>query len=83
MANIGYPIVEADPDGSFCVTKHPAAGGRVTIDTVKEQLLYELGDPKHYITPDCVADFTSIRLAEDGENRVRVREFAAVRVRPR
>jgi hypothetical protein len=72
MANIGYPIVEADPDGSFTVTKHAAAGGRVTLDSVKEQLLYELGDPKNYITPDCVADFTSVRLAADGDNRVRV-----------
>jgi hypothetical protein len=72
MANIGYPIIEAEPDGTFCVTKHPAAGGRVNIHTVKEQLLYELGDPKNYITPDCVADFTSIRLAEAGPDRVRV-----------
>ena len=72
MANIGYPIVEAEPDGTFCVTKHAAAGGRVTGDSVKEQLLYELGDPRNYITPDCVADFTSVRLAADGENRVRV-----------
>jgi hypothetical protein len=72
MANIGYPIVEAEPDGSFSVTKHPASGGRVNLDTVKEQLLYELGDPTRYITPDCVADFTSIRLADAGPNRVRV-----------
>jgi hypothetical protein len=72
MANIGYPIVEAEPDGTFRVTKHPGAGGRVTVDSVKEQLLYELGDPKNYITPDCVADFTSVRLAPDGGNRVRV-----------
>ncbi len=72
MANIGYPIVEAEPDGSFTVTKHAAAGGRVSIDSVKEQLLYELGDPKNYITPDCIADFTSIRLQECGPNRVRV-----------
>ena len=72
MANIGYPIVEAEPDGSFVVTKHAAAGGRVTVDSVKEQLLYELGDPRRYITPDCVADFTSIRLAAAGPDRVRV-----------
>jgi len=72
MADIGYPIVEAEPDGSFIVTKHPSAGGRVDTHTVKEQLLYELGDPKNYITPDCVADFTTIHLADAGENRVRV-----------
>ena len=72
MANIGYPIIEADPDGSFSVTKHTAAGGRVNIHVVKEQLLYELGDPKNYITPDCIADFTSIHLEDSGTNRVRV-----------
>ena len=72
MANIGYPIVEADPDGSFVVTKHPSAGGRVSLDSVKEQLLYELGDPERYITPDCIADFTSIRLSDAGSDRVRV-----------
>src|SRR6185369_6574520 len=62
MADIGYPIVEAEPDGSFSVTRHPSAGGRVNSHVVKEQLLYELGDPRQYITPDCVADFTSIRV---------------------
>jgi hypothetical protein len=72
MADVGYPIVEAEPDGSFVVTRHPSAGGRVSIHTVKEQLLYELGDPKNYITPDCTADFTSIRLDEAGPDRVRV-----------
>jgi hypothetical protein len=72
MADVGYPIVEADPDGSFAVTKHPAAGGRVNTHVVKEQLLYELGDPRNYITPDCIADFTSIRLEDSGPDRVRV-----------
>ncbi len=72
MANIGYPIVEAEPDGSFTVTKHPGTGGRVHSDVVKEQLLYELGDPKQYITPDCIADFTSIRIEDTGPDRVRV-----------
>ncbi len=66
MADIGYPIVEAEPDGSFTVTKHASAGGRVHSDTVKEQLLYELGDPKRYITPDCIADFTTVQLADTG-----------------
>jgi hypothetical protein len=72
MAGIGYPIIEADPDGSFVVTKHSGSGGRVNGHVVKEQLLYELGDPRSYITPDCTADFTSIRLKDDGPGRVRV-----------
>lgn len=72
MANIGYPIVEAEPDGTFCVTKHPSAGGRISTHVLKEQLLYELGDPKRYLTPDCVADFTSIQLEDAGPDRVRV-----------
>jgi hypothetical protein len=72
MADVGYPIVEADPDGSFTVTKHPNTGGRVDTGTVKEQFLYELGDPKRYLTPDCTADFTSIQVADSGPDRVRV-----------
>lgn len=71
-ANIGYPIVEADPDGSFTITKHAGTGGRVNEHVVKEQLLYEIGDPEQYMTPDVIADFTSIRVKDDGENRVRV-----------
>jgi hypothetical protein len=70
---LGYPVVEIGPDGTFVVTKHDGTGGLVTVDTVSEQLVYEMGDPGRYITPDCVADFTSIRLARDGEDRVSVR----------
>ncbi len=72
LANVGFPIVEASPNGEFVVTKHDGTGGRVNIQSVKEQLLYEMGDPHEYITPDVVADFASIRLADEGENRVKV-----------
>jgi hypothetical protein len=72
FANIGFPIVEARSDGSFHVTKHAGTGGRVNKAVVSEQLLYELGDPARYITPDCVADFTSIRMDDDGPGRVLV-----------
>ena len=72
LANVGYPIVEAKADGTFVVTKHNGTGGRVSVQSVTEQLVYEMGDPHSYITPDVVADFTSIQLAADGENRVKV-----------
>ena len=72
LANVGYPLVEATADGSFVVTKHPKTGGRVSVPTVTEQLVYEMGDPHSYITPDVIADFTTIKLAQEGENRVRV-----------
>jgi hypothetical protein len=72
LANVGYPIAEVQADGSFVITKHPNTGGRVSVPSVTEQLVYEMGDPHSYITPDVVADFTSIRVAADGDNRVRV-----------
>jgi hypothetical protein len=72
MANIGFPIAEAYPDGTFVITKHDGTGGRVNVPGIKEQLLYEMGDPHEYITPDCVADFTTIHLEDAGPNRVRV-----------
>jgi hypothetical protein len=79
LADVGYPIVEAEPDGTFSVTKHAGTGGRVTVASVKEQLLYEIGDPTQYITPDCVADFTTVHLDQAGENRVR---FTGIEGRP-
>jgi len=70
--NAGYPVVEAREDGTFVVTKHEGTGGMVTVDTVAEQLVYEMGDPTSYVTPDVTADFTTIRLRQDGKDRVEV-----------
>ena len=69
--SIGFPIVEASPDGSFVVTKHPGTGGLVTVHTVSEQLVYEMGSPA-YISPDCIARFDSITLTQEGPDRVRI-----------
>jgi hypothetical protein len=72
LAIPGYPIIEATEDGTFVVGKHSDLGGRVTWATVTEQLVYEMGDPADYITPDCVADFGTVRVADLGGDRVRV-----------
>jgi hypothetical protein len=72
LENPGFPIVEASPDGSFVVTKHPGTGGVVSVASVTEQLVYEMGDPHSYITPDGIADFTTIQLRQAGRDRVRV-----------
>src|SRR5216117_2277596 len=79
LAHVGYPIVEAQPDGTFEITKHPHTGGRIDVASVTEQLVYEMGNPAEYITPDCIADFRTIRLAPAGKDRVRV---SGVRGRP-
>jgi hypothetical protein len=72
LANLGYPIAEVEPDGTFVITKTPNTPGMVTLETVKEQLLYEIHDPARYLTPDVTADFTTLRLTPDGDNRVLV-----------
>lgn len=79
LEDVGYPIVAAEADGSFAVTKHPGTGGTVTVASVTEQLVYEMGDPRAYITPDCVADFTTIHLEQAAPDRVRV---SGIRGRP-
>ncbi|MBL8163361.1 MAG: DUF1446 domain-containing protein [Anaerolineae bacterium] len=72
LPNLGYPIAHVDADGSFIVSKTPDTSGCVTLATVKEQLLYEVHDPANYITPDVIADFTTLRLAQVADDQVRV-----------
>lgn len=72
LEDVGFPLIEAEADGTFTVTKHPGTGGVVNVASVTEQLVYEMGDPVNYITPDGIADFTSIRLDQVGKDRVRV-----------
>jgi hypothetical protein len=72
LAYPGYPIAEVEEDGSFILTKVPATPGRITQATIKEQLLYEMHDPRAYLTPDVSADITTLRLADAGPDRVRV-----------
>ena len=70
--DMGYPIIEMQRDGTFHVTKHRKTGGRVSEKSVKEQLVYEMGDPAQYISPDGVAFFDTIQVEETGPDRVKV-----------
>ena len=69
---VGFPVLEVEESGAFTVTKHPGTGGRVDRRSVTEQIVYEIGDPRRVLTPDVVADFTTIRLTDEGNDRVRL-----------
>jgi len=70
--NIGYPIIEMESSGEFVVTKHKRTGGLICEKSIKEQLVYEMGDPAQYISPDGVAFFDTLTVREVGPDRVRI-----------
>jgi Acyclic terpene utilisation family protein AtuA len=72
LARLGFPIGEIGEDGSLVVTKVPGSGGAVTAQTCKEQLLYEVHDPRKYFQPDVVADFSEVSVEEIAPDRVRI-----------
>jgi hypothetical protein len=72
LAHIGYPIAEVWENGEAVISKAGGTGGRVTFDTLREQLLYEVHDPAHYLTPDVDVDMTTLRMEEIGPDEVRI-----------
>lgn len=72
LAEVGYPIAEIAEDGTFTLSKPEGTGGAVNVETVGEQLLYEVADPANYLTPDVVADFTTVKLSQAGPDAVAV-----------
>jgi len=72
LADVGYPIIEMQPSGEFYITKHENSGGLISRETIGEQVLYEMGDPNHYISPDVCVDFTSFNINDLGRNKVSI-----------
>ena len=82
LVNVGYPIIEMQDNGEFVITKHDATGGLVNRETVSEQILYEMGDPTHYISPDVCVDFTSFDLVDLGNDRVKLSNVKGLEATP-
>ncbi|MDP7027085.1 MAG: DUF1446 domain-containing protein [Candidatus Marinimicrobia bacterium] len=78
LADVGYPIIEMQPSGKFCITKHENSGGLISRETIGEQVLYEMGDPSHYISPDVCVDFTSFNINDLGGNKVSISNVAGL-----
>jgi len=74
--NLAFPIAEVDAEGNAVITKVEGTGGAVNLQTVKEQMFYEVHDPANYLTPDVVVDFTSAKLEQVGNDRVRVTDIS-------
>jgi len=78
LADVGYPIIEMQPSGEFCITKHKNSGGLISRETIGEQVLYEMGDPSHYISPDVCVNFTSFNINDLGGNKVSISNVAGL-----